>query len=135
MQKKYNLKIGEDLVYFTSIDVDDETNLPINENDINKFNMLSSVDKIINITDLNTVPQNGSIWNGESFSVHDEGLLDQPISNLGIKGIKTHKEYHRFAFLQNNVLLGSFYYRKDKEDHELFVAALSSNPTVVEGVQ
>lgn len=131
MEKKYSLKIDEDIIYFTSIDVDSDSHLPINQSDNHRNSMLSNVDTIINISDLETVPVNGSIWNGESFSNNNPELMNQPISSLDNKGIKTHKDYYRFAFLQNNVLLGSFYYRKDKPDHELFVAALSSNPTVI----
>jgi hypothetical protein len=131
MEKKYSLQIDEDIIYFTSIDVDSNTHLPTNKIDNHRNSMLSNVDTIINISDLETVPLNGSIWNGESFSNSIPELMNQPISSLDNKGIRAHKDYYRFAFLQNNILLGSFYYRKDKQDHELFIAALSSNPTVI----
>jgi hypothetical protein len=134
MKKEYRLKIGEDMIYFTSVEISQSTGLALSESDQARMNIFSSVDTVIDITNLETVPLVGSIWNGESFSSNNAELLDQPISDLSVEGIKTHRDYHRFAFLENNTLLGSFYYRKDREEHAALVAALSSSPSIVENI-
>jgi len=132
MQKKYGLKIGDDVIYFTSIDFDDITLEPIDDSAKFIFNVLSKVDLIMDITDLPEVPIINSTWNGNSFSENEIDGLNKPFGDPSISGIKNHSEYNRFAFLQNNVLLTGFYYRKNLERHEALIAALSSNPQVVE---
>jgi len=132
MQKKYGLKIGEDVVYIASVDFDDSTNLPLDENEKQKYTIYSTVDSVIDITNLETIPAVGSTWNGSLFSEHNPELLNQPLSDNDMPGIKNHSDYNRFAFLQNNILLGLVYYKKGEERHEALIAALSSNPQVVE---
>jgi len=132
MKKNYGLKIGEDVIYFTTIEFDDVTALPLNESESNRLNILLNVDTIINITDLDTVPTVNSTWDGISFSDSNQELLYQPLSDLGPRIVKRHIDYDRFAFIGNNILLSSFYYGKNSPTHEAIVAALSSDPQVIE---
>lgn len=133
MNKKYGIKIDEDTIDFLSISFDSETNLPKDSDGFGLFNILSNTTKVLNISDLDYIPETQSTWDGQSFSQRRELSIDSTVSVSGNTSAEvSHNGFNRFAFLNNNQLLGIFYYSKENTQNDMIVAALSSSPEIVD---
>ena len=129
MQKRYGLKIGDDLVYLTSVIFDDTTLEPIDQMQEKLFNMLSNADAVIDLTNLDRMPHKGATWNGVSFSENESSPIDE--ASLNSNG-KRYTDMYTFAYLQNNIVIGLSNYDKGNEKSEMMAAALSSDPQIIE---
>lgn len=133
MNKKYGIKIDEDTMDFLSVSFDSETNLPKDSDGLGLFNILSNTTQVLNISNLDYIPETRSIWDGESFSQRREISVDSTVSISGNTSAEvSHNGFNRFAFLNNNQLLGIFYYSKENAQNDMIVAALSSSPEIVD---
>jgi hypothetical protein len=133
MQKKYGIKIDDDTIDFLSVSFDSETQLPKDNEALGLFNILSNTTQVLNISNLDYLPENGSVWDGESFSQEREVSINSIVSISGNSSAEiTHEGFERFAFLNNNTLVGIFYYNKSKTSNEMLIAALSSSPEIVD---
>jgi hypothetical protein len=124
MEKKYGLKIEDDVIYLTSVRLNETTLEPYDETQALLLNMLLNTDTIINVTDLDILPIKGATWDGVSFS-ESRSLLDPAVN-------QNYKELYRFVYLQNNIVIGWSSYNKNDERAPMMVAALSSNPQIIE---
>ena len=133
MNKKYGIRIDEDTIDFLSVSFDSETNLPKDSDGLGLFNILSNTTQVLNISNLDYIPETQSIWDGESFSQRRELSIDSTVSISGNTSSEvSHNGFNRFAFLNNNQLLGIFYYSKENAQNDMIVAALSSSPEIVD---
>ena len=133
MNKKYGIKIDEDTIDFLSISFDSETNLPKDSDGLGLFNILSNTTQVLNISNLDYIPETQSTWDGESFSQRREISVDSTVSISGNTSAEvSHNGFNRFAFLNNDQLLGIFYYSKENAQNDMIVAALSSSPEIVD---
>ena len=69
LSKVITLKIGEDEVHWMDIKIDENTKLPLSESMKNFFNTVIPAVKVIDVTDYTEIPQIGSVWDGNSFSI------------------------------------------------------------------
>ena len=129
MEKRYGLKIGDDIIYLKAVLFDDTTLQPLDEIQEKLYNMLINTDKVINLTDLNIMPNKGAIWNGTSFSDTESRILDE--TSLDSNG-KKYTDLYIFAYLQNDIVMGLSSYDKGNEKSEMMAAALSSDPQIIE---
>ena len=129
MEKRYGLKIGDDVIYFASVLFKNETLEPMDEGQEKLLALLSNTDTIINISEMDRFPHKGSTWDGLSFSDTHSTLLDE--ATLDSRG-KKYFDFYRFALLKNNTVLGVYTYDKTEEKSAMMVAALSSDPQIIE---
>jgi hypothetical protein len=129
MEKRYGLKIGDDVIYFASVLFKNETLDPMDEGQERLLALLSNTDTIINISEMDRYPHKGATWDGLSFPDTHSTLLDE--TSLDSRG-KKYFDFYRFALLENNIVLGVYTYDKTEEKSAMMVAALSSDPQIIE---
>jgi hypothetical protein len=83
---------------------------------------------VIDITNLETMPPIGAIWNGESFNIPEDlmPLSDDPYKDLNPEVFRV------FAYVVNNVFVGRSVIRNDNTDASRLFAVYGSNPEFVD---
>lgn len=119
---QFKLKINSDVINFINIETNAETGLPVNKQDSLFFNVLSSDPSIVEITNFEYNPQEGSVWNGTDF-IDTENREVRPLS-------RQDDGFKKFAFAVNNKYK-LFYAVPDITSNEMIIALLSSNPKVI----
>jgi hypothetical protein len=130
--KEFKLKIDDDYIPFISIEVDDNNDV-INKEDLGMYNICISDPEVIDISYLTYVPQKGSSWDGKNFSVKLFKDMNDFVEMSNITtNVNLNKNYKKFAFIKNNILLGQIYQDLNNPNYQMLIAAFSSNPKIVE---
>lgn len=120
--KVFKLKVGDDLIPFNRIEIDDSTGVPTEPNEVGIYKMLTSNPKVVNVNHLDYVPLIGSVWNGTDY-------ID-PLNQAVRPVIRRDPDPTRFSFMVDNKHL-IYYVIPNDERNAMVVAALSSDPEVI----
>ncbi len=120
--KYFSLIVEEDVIPFQRIEINDETGIPIEENEIGIYNMLISDPKVVNVSHLDYVPLIGSEWNGTDFI----DPLNQEVRPV----IRKDPDPNRFSFMVDNKH-SIYYVLSSNEKNDMMAAALSSDPKII----
>jgi|688.fasta_scaffold00090_134 hypothetical protein len=121
---QFKLNAEDEVIDFIYIETDTETGLPVRDTDVLVFNSLSSSPSVVEITDLEYNPEQGSIWNGKDF-IDPENREPRPLA-------KKDDGFRKFAFIVDNEYK-FFYGVADTPENGMKIAILSSNPQVTIG--
>jgi hypothetical protein len=119
---QFNLKIGNDVINFISIETESETGIPQNDLDLVMLKTLSSSPSVIEITNFLYNPQEDSVWDGKDF-IDSENREVRPLA-------KINDGFKKFAFVVDNKYK---FFRgiPNTPENEMLIAALSSNPEII----
>jgi hypothetical protein len=120
--KVFKLKVGDDLIPFNRIEIDDSTGVPTEPNEVGIYEMLLSNPKVVNVNHLDYVPLIGSVWDGTGFT----DPLNQDVRPV----IRRDPDPTRFSFMVDNKHL-IYYVIPSDERNAMVVAALSSDPEII----
>lgn len=123
MKKTFNLLIGQDTVPFFAIDVDDNTNEPESLDKQKKLFAFQNNARIVNISHLNYKPDYDS-----EYSEEEKNFLNSTKSTA----ITLQEGTYAFAYLVDNIFYGASYLRAGDPRMDMLIAAMSSNPIIVE---
>jgi hypothetical protein len=124
--KTFSLLIGEDKIPFFAIDVD-ENGEAVEESQSKKLYAFKNSARIIDTSNLGYLPAYDSIYDEESGSFAlPEGLVNHRSEYVLEDGVKV------FSYIVNNVYYGSSFIRSGTEKMDMLIAAMSSNPQIVE---
>lgn len=120
--KVFKLKVGDDLIPFNRIEVDESTGTPVDEREVAIHAMLLSNPKVVNVSHLDYVPLIGSEWDGTDFI----DPLNQEVRPVR----KSDPAPKRFSFTVDNKHQ-IYYVIPDDEKNAMVIAALSSDPQII----
>lgn len=120
--KVFKLKVGDDLIPFNRIEIDDETGVPVDEHEVGIYDMLLSNPKVVNVNHLDYVPLIGSEWNGTDFI----DPLNQEVRPVR----RVDPDPQRFSFTVDNKHK-IYYVMPSDEKNAMAIAALSSDPQII----
>lgn len=120
--KVFKLKVGDDLIPFNRIEVNDETGIPLEENEVGIYDMLLSNPKVVNVNHLDYVPLIGSEWDGTDFI----DPLKQEVRPVR----RVDPDPQRFSFTVDNKHK-IYYVMPSDEKNAMMIAALSSDPQII----
>jgi hypothetical protein len=109
--------------------VDGEIGIVLSIDPLSKLNTTFRLSPtVIDITNLETMPPIGAIWNGESFDIPEDlmPLSDDPYTNLNPEVFRV------FAYVIDNVFVGRSVIRNDNADAYRLFAVYGSNPEFVD---
>ena len=119
--KYFSLVVDGDVVPFQRIELNDETDVPVEENEIGIYNMLISNPKVVNVNHLDYVPLIGSEWDGKDFI----DPLNQEVRPVR----RQDPDPNRFSFMVDNKHL-IYYVLSSNEKNDMLAAVLSSDPSI-----
>jgi hypothetical protein len=117
-----NIIIGEDSIPFTAIEYEE---VPVERKDFalkRVHDTLQGSPVIVDISNLDYVPDQDSVWDGSNFSGHESATKLQSEQALSSK---------RVAFLIDNKYQFFYALNQDSEKGRMLYAALLSNPSFI----
>jgi hypothetical protein len=126
MKTTFSLLIGEDKIPFFGIDVD-ENGEAVEESQSKKLYAFRNGARIVDTSDLGYLPHYGSIYSEESrtFAL-PEGFENHRTNYVLEDGVTV------FSYLVDNVYYGSSFIKSGNEKMDMLIAAMSSDPQIVE---
>lgn len=119
--RNFFINVDEDKIFLASVEFDSETMLLTNTLLQNMFDALSSSPSVIDISNLNYMPNIGDVWDGSNF-INENGISSKNKPDIAQNNTS-------FSFLVNGV--HSHYWTfMGNADTNMTVAALKSNPTI-----
>ena len=123
MKKLYSLKVGEDIIPFEAVPINEDGTAK-NERTANKIFTYENNPTIVNVSAMIEIPSNGDIY--------DPTLDGFPFIRKSPKPVEDFEGFGKFAFIINNIVQFMFLFDRSTEQGYKMDAIFSSNPEFLE---
>jgi len=124
MKKMYSLKVGQDIIPFEGIDINEDGS-PVSESNIDKIFAYENSPTVVSLAGMRQIPSVGDVY--------DPTLEGFPFVRQSPKSFASFfSEYQNFALVVNNVVKFVLCIDASTEHGARFNAALSSNAEFLE---